>query len=282
MLVTHISASLFLISSALTVQARYVGYNAASTELYRRGESECRNMDTDFAKTTEGWVLQRGSTTETYDITDEGLTMKILKPTEYEEHYEPLVDNKVPGKLKYNEYEGKGFTFNATTLMHYGKFSATLKSAKVPGAVTAVILIADNGDEIDFEFLAGPKKQITSNYFYGPRIVYGENGKVIDAPKGNAYDQFYTYSIEWSPEKVVWKIDNNVIRTLTRDETDPKNGTEPAYPTHAARVQIGLWDGSGVSGTAQWARGPINWGEQDGPIEAYIKNVKIECDPKYN
>lgn len=25
-----------------------------------------------------------------------------------------------------------------------------------------------------------------------------------------------------------------------------------------SRVQIGLWDGSGVSGTAQWARGPIN------------------------
>jgi len=45
--------------------------------------------------------------------------------------------------------------------MKYGKFSATVKSAKVPGAVTAVILIADNGDEIDFELLAGPAQQIT-------------------------------------------------------------------------------------------------------------------------
>lgn len=45
--------------------------------------------------------------------------------------------------------------------MQYGKFSATVKSADVPGAVTAVILIADNGDEIDFEFLAGGEKPIT-------------------------------------------------------------------------------------------------------------------------
>lgn len=45
--------------------------------------------------------------------------------------------------------------------MQYGKFSATVKSSSVPGAVTAVILIADNGDELDYELLAGPEKQIT-------------------------------------------------------------------------------------------------------------------------
>jgi beta-glucanase (GH16 family) len=45
--------------------------------------------------------------------------------------------------------------------MQYGKFTATVKSAKVPGAVTAVILIADNGDEIDYEILAGGKDTIT-------------------------------------------------------------------------------------------------------------------------
>lgn len=63
--------------------------------------------------------------------------------------------------LPYNKIEGLGCTMNATTYMQYGKFSATVKSAGEPGAVTAVILIADNGDEIDFELLAGPKDQIT-------------------------------------------------------------------------------------------------------------------------
>lgn len=45
--------------------------------------------------------------------------------------------------------------------MQYGKFTATLKSANVPGAVTAVILMADNGDEIDYEILVGGEKPIT-------------------------------------------------------------------------------------------------------------------------
>jgi beta-glucanase (GH16 family) len=39
--------------------------------------------------------------------------------------------------------------------MQYGTFEATVKSAPVGGAVTAIILIADGGDEIDFELLGG-------------------------------------------------------------------------------------------------------------------------------
>lgn len=63
--------------------------------------------------------------------------------------------------LRYNKIEGVGFTFNASTYMQYGTFSSTIKSSSVPGSVTAIILIADNGDEIDFEFLAGPENQVT-------------------------------------------------------------------------------------------------------------------------
>lgn len=45
--------------------------------------------------------------------------------------------------------------------MQYGKFSATVKSAGVDGAVTAIILLADDGDEIDWEILAGKSNTIT-------------------------------------------------------------------------------------------------------------------------
>lgn len=37
----------------------------------------------------------------------------------------------------------------------------------------------------------------SSNYFYGPHIVYGKNGKTISAPEQKVYEQFYTYKIEW-------------------------------------------------------------------------------------
>lgn len=102
MLVSYVSASLLLISSALTAQARYIDYNAAAVSssglLYRRAE-QCRNMNTNFAESTEGWVLQKGSSEETYEITPEGLKMKILKPKEYESKYEALVDNDTPDSM---------------------------------------------------------------------------------------------------------------------------------------------------------------------------------------
>jgi beta-glucanase (GH16 family) len=45
--------------------------------------------------------------------------------------------------------------------MLYGSFSAVVKSSKIGGAVTAVILIADDGDEIDFELLGGDSQTVT-------------------------------------------------------------------------------------------------------------------------
>lgn len=44
--------------------------------------------------------------------------------------------------------------------MRYGKLSATLKSTGSGGAVTAFILMADGGDEIDFEFLGGDPNHV--------------------------------------------------------------------------------------------------------------------------
>ena len=62
--------------------------------------------------------------------------------------------------LPYNQYEGYGPTFNASTYMHYGRVSATIQSANVGGAIAAVILIADGGDEIDFELLGGDPNHV--------------------------------------------------------------------------------------------------------------------------
>ncbi|KAI8973517.1 concanavalin A-like lectin/glucanase domain-containing protein [Mycotypha africana] len=243
--------------------------------------NSCANIHTDFTSDRDEWIVQRGSGESSCEITSDGLQMTIQPPAEYANGYEAVRDETTPERLRYNKYEGKGCTLNATTYMQYGKFSATVKSSRVPGAVTAVILIADNGDELDFEFLAGERDQITTNYFYGPHIVYGENGKVTDAPDGNAYDRFYDYTIEWTPSSIKWFINNNLVRTVDRRKTVNDEGIEE-YPTRPARVQIGLWDGSAASGTAQWARGPIDWSRQNAPVTAYVKSVTIECDPRHN
>lgn len=36
-----------------------------------------------------------------------------------------------------------------------------------------------------------------TNFFYGPHIVYGANGKETDTPGRDAYNAFHKYTIEW-------------------------------------------------------------------------------------
>lgn len=62
--------------------------------------------------------------------------------------------------MPYNLHGGRGPTLNATTYIRYGKISATIKSAGTGGSVTAFILMADGGDEIDFEFLGGDTSHV--------------------------------------------------------------------------------------------------------------------------
>lgn len=109
--------------------------------------------------------------------------------------------------------------------MHYGRLSATLKSAPVGGAITAVILLADGGDEIDVELLGGEQKgrahepltaiclfvclfvdvrwligdpnHVQSNYFYGHNILYTVNGGYHEISGPAVFDDYHTYSIDW-------------------------------------------------------------------------------------
>lgn len=71
-----------------------------------------------------------------------------------------LILTHVGKDLPYNEFGGRGPTLNATTYMKYGTVSATMRTAGVGGSVTAFILLADEGDEIDFEILGGEVKKV--------------------------------------------------------------------------------------------------------------------------
>lgn len=56
----------------------------------------------------------------------------------------------------YNKYESPTSpNFIYPTLLNYGSVSFDLKVAGVAGTVTAAVLIAPGGDEIDFEMLGG-------------------------------------------------------------------------------------------------------------------------------
>ncbi|CDH50984.1 hypothetical protein RO3G_13095 [Lichtheimia corymbifera JMRC:FSU:9682] len=179
------------------------------------------------------------SPAETFSLTDDGLRMHLVPPPQYER----LIHKATT--LPYNSHMGHGPTLNSTTYMHYGRLSATIKSSKVGGAITAVILISDSGDEIDFE--------------------------VIGSEDHTAQ----------SPERIVWAVDNEAIRIKNRDETCDDQGCK--FPSTPARIQIGFWDGSFEFGTAEWSHGPIDWEKHvDTPITSYLKEIAVECNPEYN
>ena len=59
-----------------------------------------------------------------------------------------------------------GTLLASASYVWYGKISATLKSSRGQGVVTAFILLSDAKDEIDFEFIGPYLDDVQSNYYF--------------------------------------------------------------------------------------------------------------------
>ena len=59
-----------------------------------------------------------------------------------------------------------GTLLASTTYIWYGKVTAKMKSSRGQGVVSAFILLSDNKDEIDFEFVGADLKTAQSNFYY--------------------------------------------------------------------------------------------------------------------
>lgn len=59
-----------------------------------------------------------------------------------------------------------GTLLASTHYVWYGRISATMKSSRGQGVVSAFILLADNKDEIDFEFVGTDLESAQSNYYW--------------------------------------------------------------------------------------------------------------------
>ena len=59
-----------------------------------------------------------------------------------------------------------GTLLASTSYVWYGKVSATLKTSRTAGVVTAFILLSDVKDEIDFEFVGTDLDDAQSNYYF--------------------------------------------------------------------------------------------------------------------
>ncbi|KAL1942970.1 hypothetical protein VTO73DRAFT_4641 [Trametes versicolor] len=186
----------------------------------------------------------------------------------------------VTTKGNVNDKLAEGATINSTFTLLHGKVTYTFSGPGIAGVVTAAIMIADERDEIDIELLGGDLPHWQTNVFApAPRDdqpLYGAFGGVEDYPHGQkSVRAIHSYTIDWNADRIQWSVDGSEVRTLRKADTK-KNGALH-YPTHPARLQLGIWDASAPAGTSEWARGPIDWASAPHRMTATFKSIEVEC-----
>ena len=101
---------------------------------------------------------------------------------------------------------------------------------------------------------------------------------------GDTFNDWHTYEIDWTPEKVDWIVDGSVHRTLKKADTYNETSKQYEFPQTPARLQMSLWpagQASNAQGTIDWAGGEIDWNSQDiqetGYYYATVGEVSVKC-----
>lgn len=150
----------------------------------------------------------------------------------------------------------------------FGHVEFVVKAAPGAGIVSSAFLQSDCLDEIDWEWLGGDNSQVQSNYF-AKGAGAGTKGGFHAA--SNNHDEFHTYTLDWTPEQIVWQVDGVTVRAVTASDA----GSD--YPQTPMHIRVGAWAGGDPStneeGTVAWAGGPVDWSA--GPFTMYIKSISV-------
>lgn len=146
-----------------------------------------------------------------------------------------------------------------------------MKASDGQGIVSSFVLESDDLDEVDWEWIGSDTKQVQSNYFgKGDDSTFDRGGfHAVASPQ----DQFHTYKLDWTAEKLVWSIDGAAVRTLLY--ADAKSGTR--YPQTPMKVKIGSWvagSSTAPQGTVEWAGGLADW-TNNPTYKMVVKSVKV-------
>jgi beta-glucanase (GH16 family) len=159
-----------------------------------------------------------------------------------------------------------GTRISVDQLFYYGTVEATMEIAAGSNVITAFILMAENGDEIDFEFVGKDKNIIQTNYFYQGKPIYNIHA-VNYAVNRDLTTTFHKYTIHWTPEYYEWRINGRTLRKMFKNETIE-------YPESPSKIQIGIWNAN----PSKWAGDGINW--KDEPFIVRVNSIKLTCYDK--
>lgn len=244
------SSTVLLPAALLLGSLRHVFAQTSSSCNPTTNSSGCP-VDTAFASdytfnfnttpSTDLWTVTAG----TIDWTDEGANFTIAE-------------------------KGDSPTIRTEFYIFGGRVEIWMKAAPGQGIVSSVMLLSDDLDEIDLEFLGGNGTAVETNYFgKGVNNYTWESDFIVS---GGTLDDYHNYTIDWKEESLDWYIDGVHVRNLTPDEA---NNTH-SYPQTPMRVYIGPWAGGdpdNSEGTIEWAGGETDY--DDAPFTMMVKSCRV-------
>lgn len=161
----------------------------------------------------------------------------------------------------------------------YGRVDVEMQVAPGIGIISSSVLMSDSFDEIDWEMSGNnfnlsslyPSGVVQNNYF--SKGITGTYDRGMWVPLANPQTTFYTYSVDWTPEKLDWLVNGKVVRTFRAKDADT---TTHQYPQTPSKVQLGLWDGGDPGqndGTKRWSGGITDFSKA--PFTMFVRSVRI-------
>ncbi|ODQ80749.1 glycoside hydrolase family 16 protein [Babjeviella inositovora NRRL Y-12698] len=150
----------------------------------------------------------------------------------------------------------------------FGRVEAQIKVANGTGVVSSFYLQSDDLDEIDLEWFGQDIYQTQTNFFSKGNTTTYDRGVYYNMPSPPQYE-FYTYTIDWTSERLEWYVDGVLVRTLSNDSNQ-------GYPQSPMKLLFGIWAGgdpSNAEGTILWAGGETDYA--DAPFSMYVKNLVV-------
>ncbi|KAF8889590.1 concanavalin A-like lectin/glucanase domain-containing protein [Infundibulicybe gibba] len=157
-----------------------------------------------------------------------------------------------------------GTRLSSTRYLHYGTVTATLKTGKWGGVVTAFITMSDIKDEIDWEFPGATTDQGQTNFFWQgviPSKTAGDTSKGLQDTSSNYHD----FTIDWQPQAMTFSVDGKAVRVVNQADNVDSTGLS-RYPNTPSRIQLSIWPAginTSAPGTVEWAGGMISWNDPD-------------------
>lgn len=152
-----------------------------------------------------------------------------------------------------------GTRISSNEYYQYGTFEIEMMMAKGQNVVTAIVLLADNKDEIDYEFVGKDVTIIQSNLYYKGEPIYEVNADYHET-NINLTTTFNNYTIIWQPGSLEWFLNGKLLRKETK------------FPDSSSKLQIGIW-GADISA---WGGTGLVFNAINPNYTSIIKRVEIK------